>query len=72
MAKQKPLSAKKQALFNDKRIDVAYRNRCSGIQIDIMDISKVFREGQKAIDNGADDVTLSQVIFDFVQTIRKN
>jgi len=70
MAKQ--VSAKKQKKIDDARIDKQYGLRCSGIQIDIMDISKVFREGQKAIDNGADDATLGQAIFDFVQTIRKN
>jgi len=70
MAKQ--VSAKKQEKIDDARIEKQYGLRCGGIQIDIMDISKVFREGQKAIDNGADDATLGQAIFDFVQTIRKN
>ena len=68
----RPLSQKKIKAAIDNRINKAYTSRCSGIQIDIMDITKVFQKGQIAIDNGADDATLAQVIFDYVQAIRKN
>lgn len=59
--------AEKQA---DKRIGAAFNARCSGIQIDIMDISKIYKHGQALIAAGADDAALGDGIFAFVQTIR--
>lgn len=56
----------------DRRIDEAYRRGCSGVQIDIMDIGKVFKAGYAAIDTGADDSELEKAIVAFVETIRKN
>lgn len=56
----------------DKRIDALYRARCSGIQIDMMDISKIFDHGYKVIATGADDQALGDAIAAFVETIRKN
>jgi len=53
----------------DKLIDQAYRESCSGIQIDIFDISKVFAEGRKAIAEGRD---LHSALKTLVETIRKN
>jgi hypothetical protein len=55
-----------------KRVEEAYYRSCSGVQIDIMDISKVFAVGEKAVAEGADDTALEAAIVDFVQTIRKN
>jgi len=51
----------------DALIDNAYTETCAGIQIDIMDICKVFAEGRKALAEGRD---LKTAIRAFVETIR--
>jgi hypothetical protein len=56
----------------DQRIETIYGRACSGVQIDILDIGKVFAAGYKAIDAGADDAELEKAIVAFVDTIRKN
>lgn len=58
----------------DKRIERAYYKHCSGIQIDIMDIGKVFRESHKWLANNPTitDDALGAGILAFVNTIRKN
>jgi hypothetical protein len=53
----------------DKLIEAAYYRRCSGIQVDIMDIGKVFAAGRAAHAAWQDVET---AIWDFVQTIRRN
>jgi hypothetical protein len=63
---------KKENIALEKRISRIYGLRCSGIQIDIMDIGKVFAAAKLAAAEGLDDEALGQRIFDFVQTIRKN
>jgi hypothetical protein len=63
---------KRQQNAADKRINALYCKLCSGVQIDIMDIGKVFKAGYAAIANGADDAELGAAIVAFVQTIRKN
>ncbi len=55
---------------DDRLIEVAYRKMCSGIAINVMDISKVFKVGHAAIANGKQGEELEQAIYDFVQTIR--
>jgi predicted regulator of amino acid metabolism with ACT domain len=62
-------SAQKSA---DIRIDNAYRAFCSGVQIDIMDIGKVFAVGRKSVEAGDDNAALAQKIIAFVETIRKD
>ena len=58
----------------DKRIERAYCATCDGIQIDIMDISKVFAHGKQALasDPNMDDAALGVAVRAFVETIRKN
>ena len=63
---------KKELKARDKRIERAYYKTCSGIQINIFDISKVFKAGHAALDAGADEAGLEKAIFEFVQTIRQN
>lgn len=56
----------------DKRINAAYCANCSGVQVSVLDIGKVFKVGHQAIANGADDTELAARIVAFVETIRKN
>lgn len=63
---------KKEKRQRADRIDKIYRSRCSGIQVGIMDIGKIFSKANEAIDEGVDDVVLGDRIFEFVQTIKKN
>lgn len=65
--------AKKNAYAKiDKRVERLYYATCSGVQIDIMDIGKVFDVGRKAIAEGKDDGEVALAICQFVATIRKN
>jgi hypothetical protein len=67
MATAKSIQKKVEA-----RIDRAYRAHCEGIQISVLDISKVFAVGQSAVAEGVDDAVLGERIKAFVETIRKN
>lgn len=60
---------KKQNRANETRIERAYRTTCAGIQIDLMDIGKVFAFGHKAIERGEDQPTLEASILAYVKTI---
>jgi hypothetical protein len=65
MTRAEKIAAKKL----DAEINKLYCENCSGIQIDIMDISKVFDVAKKARAEGRD---MKDAIVSFVQTIRKN
>jgi len=62
----------------DKLIERLYYQYCSGVEIDVMDIGKVFNAGHAAINTAHKEnralsmEDLGKVIVDFVQTIRKN
>jgi len=53
----------------DAKIEAIYYRRCSGIQISIMDMPKVYAAGRKAAKED-DDIEVAVVAF--VETIRKN
>jgi hypothetical protein len=53
----------------DREINKLYNESCSGIQINIMDIPKVFAEARKARAEGRD---MKDAIVSFVNSIRKN
>ena len=55
----------------EKRTNAAYLLKCSGIPINIMDISKVFDEGRRLQLEGADDKALCDGILAFVQRLAK-
>jgi len=63
---------KKQKNALDKKIEQVYYASCRGVQIDVMNIGKVFDVGYKALAEGADDETLKAKIVAFVETIRFN
>jgi hypothetical protein len=52
----------------DCEIDRIYRENCSGIQIDIFDIPRVFDAGRKARTEGRD---MKEAIVSFVASIAK-
>jgi hypothetical protein len=62
----------------DAMISEIYKRNCSGIQIDIMDISKIFAAGRQAFDASASrpfELRASEVeaaVVATVQAIRKN
>lgn len=62
---------KKQLKEVDLRIETAYRKTCTGIQIDIMDISKVFKMGRQFVEEGMDEATLGLKIHEFVRSLSK-
>ena len=63
---------KRQLKAAEKKVEKIYYANCSGIQINIMDIGKVFKVGVAAIANGLDDVAVTDVVTNFVETIRQN
>lgn len=56
----------------DARINRAYVQSCSNIEVSMMDIPKIFAVGRTAVAAGADDEVLKTKIREFVDTIRKN
>lgn len=63
---------KKAAKAADKRVEAAYYATCNGVQINMMDIPKVFKIGRQAVAAGCDDESLKLTIIAYVETIRCN
>jgi hypothetical protein len=73
MAEKARKAAKLRENAADKVIEQVYYRTCSGIQIDIMDIPKVFARGREIMEHCPGDlVTLTKGIRAYVETIRKN
>ena len=69
----KKRAPKKYKRLCENRIERAYYSSCAGIQINVMDIRKVFEHGQRQIDmHGLDDEALAKSIREYVETIRQN
>jgi len=62
----------KQEKAADKLVERLYGESCSGVQINIMDISKVFSVGRSAIAQGKTEEETKTAIVAFVETIRCN
>lgn len=56
----------------DQRIDRVYKRVGEGVQINMLDIPKVFRAGREAIAEGATDDQLAEKLTALLATIRKN
>ena len=54
------------------RVEQAYYRTCSGVQVNILDIPKIFAEGRRIVEAGADDALLGTKLRAFVDTIRCN
>jgi hypothetical protein len=63
---------KKQQKAQDARINRLYCQNCSGLEINVLDISKVFREGHRLIAEGADDAALAAGLLAFTQQLARN
>ncbi len=46
--------SKREANARDKRIEAIYYAKCSGVVINVFDISKIFAAGRLAIETGGD------------------
>ena len=66
------ISKKAQEKINKDRVVKAFNATCNGIQVNVMDLSRISNVGEKAIMEGVDDVVLGQRIREFVETIRGN
>ncbi len=64
--------ATKEEKALDVRIERLYSQSCSGVQIPMMAIPKVFSVAKAAAATGADDEAVKAAIVAFVETIRVN
>jgi len=58
--------------LTDARIERLYGASCSGVQIPMMSIPKVFNVAREAVNAGSDDAAVTAAIVAFVSTIRTN
>jgi hypothetical protein len=65
-------AAKKAKAQADKLVEQAYYATCRGIQINIMDIPKVFAYGRLKLEAGEDFEALKSSVRAYVETIRQN
>ena len=56
----------------DVRIEKLYHERCSGVQLNIMDLPKVWKYARSVAETGVNDVVLGDSIAAFVEKIRTN
>jgi hypothetical protein len=56
---------KKYAKAREQYIEKTYAQYCSGIQIDIMDIGKVFKEGERLLDAGYNKADFGNALHAF-------
>jgi hypothetical protein len=63
---------KRRVDAQDKIVERAYYATCSGIQVSILDIPKVFAFGRVKLDAGEDFEALKSSVRNYVETIRKN
>lgn len=64
-----PKAPKKTVDLNTK-ISEIFRRECSGIQINMMDIGKIFAAGRAVVAEGGDDAALTQRIKATVEALR--
>jgi hypothetical protein len=55
----------------EARIARMFQQRCSGLQVSIMDIPRIFNAGHAAIKQGATDEQLGDAIAAFVASLPK-
>lgn len=56
----------------ERAIEKIYGMYCSGIQINIMDIGKVFKEGERLLDNGITPEQVGQQLRAFTLKLSEN
>ena len=61
---------KKQKQLDEARIDRIFGLRCSGVQIPVMELGKIFRVGQAGIALGMNDDALGDAIAAAADAVR--
>lgn len=54
----------------EQRVEQAFYRRCSGIQIRVLDMPKIFKAGLQAVAEGLDDTALGDRVAAIVDTLR--
>lgn len=67
----KPRKTKAEKLA-EARVDRAYRAACSGIQVPMLELPKIFAHGLARVAAGDDDAALAASVRAYVETIRVN